>query len=133
MPVYLPFDPTPRTPVVKSPHLMCDSQFHVLGPRERYPVRLGAIYEMPSATIAAALKMQRALRIERGIIVQPTTYGADHSVTLDGLAEAGPHYKGCANAIIFNEARRRLYRQAPRSRRAWRALHACRPRHKADG
>jgi hypothetical protein len=33
---------------------------------------------MPSATWEAALKMHRALGIERGIIVQPTTYGADH-------------------------------------------------------
>ena len=29
------------------------------------------------------------LDIERGVIVQPTTYGADHQVTLDGLAIAG--------------------------------------------
>jgi 2-pyrone-4,6-dicarboxylate lactonase len=104
MPTYLPFDPNPRTPAVKPPRLACDSQFHVLGPREKYPVRPGAVYEMPSATIAAGLKMHRALGIERGIIVQPTTYGADHSVTLDGLAEAGPNYKACANAIVFNEA-----------------------------
>lgn len=104
MPTYLPFDPDPRTPAEKPPKLTCDSQFHVLGPREKYPVRPGAVYEMPTATIAAALKMHRALGIERGIIVQPTTYGADHSATLDGLAEAGPNYKACANAIVFNEA-----------------------------
>jgi predicted TIM-barrel fold metal-dependent hydrolase len=104
MPTYLPFDPNPRTPSIKPPPLSCDSQFHVLGPRQRYPVRPGAVYEMPSATIAAGLKMHRALGIERGIIVQPTTYGADHSATLDGLAAAGSSYKGCANAIVFNEA-----------------------------
>lgn len=104
IPTYLPFDPNPRTPSIKPPRLSCDSQFHVLGPRARYPVRSGAVYEMPSATIAAGLKMHRALGIERGIIVQPTTYGADHSATLDGLAEAGVNYKGCANAIVFSEA-----------------------------
>jgi predicted TIM-barrel fold metal-dependent hydrolase len=103
MPSYLPFDPNPRTPQTKPPALSCDSQFHVLGPREQYPVRTGAVYEMPSATIAAALRMHRALGIERGVIVQPTTYGAYHSATLDGLAAAGPNYRACANAVVFNE------------------------------
>ena len=104
MPTYLPFHPNPRQPAEMPPPRTCDSQFHVLGPREKYPVRPGAVYEMPTATIAAALKMHRTLGIERGVIVQPTTYGADHTATLDGLREAGPNYKGCANAIVFNEA-----------------------------
>jgi predicted TIM-barrel fold metal-dependent hydrolase len=103
MPTYLPFDPAPRTPAVLPPPLSCDSQFHVLGPPEKYPVRPGAVYEMPSATAAAGLRMHRALGLQRGVIVQPTTYGADHTVTLDGLAAAGPNYRGCANAIVFDE------------------------------
>ncbi|MDX2203545.1 MAG: amidohydrolase family protein [Hyphomicrobiaceae bacterium] len=104
MPTYLPFDPEPRPAREMPPMLACDSQFHVLGPRERYPVRPGAVYEMPTATIEAALRMHRVLGITRGIIVQPTTYGADHSATLDGLKVAGAGYKACANAIVFNEA-----------------------------
>lgn len=104
MPTYLPFDPEPRPPSQPPPALSCDSQFHVLGPRERYPVRPGAVYEMPTATIETALRMHRVLGITRGIIVQPTTYGADHAATLDGLKIAGPAYKACANAIVFNEA-----------------------------
>jgi predicted TIM-barrel fold metal-dependent hydrolase len=104
MPTYLPFDPSPRRPSVLPPPKTCDSQFHVLGPVERYPVRKGAAYEMPSATWEAALRMHRALGIERGIIVQTTTYGADHAVVLDGLAAMGPNYRGCANALVFAEA-----------------------------
>jgi 2-pyrone-4,6-dicarboxylate lactonase len=103
MPAYLPFDPNPRTPGVTLPAGSCDSQFHVLGPRERYPVRPGAVYEMPSATVEAALKMHRALGVQRGVIVQPTTYGADHAATLDGLRAAGPGYRACANAAVFTE------------------------------
>lgn len=103
MPDYFPFDPHPRTPAKAPPPLSCDSQFHVLGPRETYPVRPGAAYEMPTATWAAALKMHRALGIARGVIVQPTTYGADHQVTLDGLAALGPAYRGCANAVVLSE------------------------------
>lgn len=104
MPAYFPFDPNPRIPAVKLPPLACDSQFHVFGPREVYSVRPHAAYEMPSATIAAAMKMHRALGLQRGVIVQPTTYGADHQATLDGIAAAGANYRGCANAAVFESA-----------------------------
>ncbi|UZF94708.1 amidohydrolase family protein [Bosea sp. NBC_00550] len=103
MATYLPFDPAPRAPKSPLPALACDSQFHVLGPAERYPVRPGAVYEMPSASIETALAMHATLGISRGVVVQPTTYGADHSVTLDGLALAGPNYRGCANAAVFQD------------------------------
>jgi predicted TIM-barrel fold metal-dependent hydrolase len=101
MPEYFAFDPHPRRPGHTPPPRSCDSQFHVFGPPERYPVRPGAAYEMPSATWAAALKMHRTLGIERGVIVQATTYGDDHSAVLDALAELGEGYKGCANALAL--------------------------------
>jgi predicted TIM-barrel fold metal-dependent hydrolase len=103
MPDYLPFDPDPRAPGWTLPAGATDAQFHVFGPRERYPVRAGAAYEMPSATIERALAMHRVLGIQRGVIVQATTYGADHQVVLDGLAVAGPNYRGCANASVLSE------------------------------
>ncbi len=104
MPTYLPFDPNPRRPSKLPPPKSIDSQFHVLGPLDKYPVRPGAAYQMPSATWEAALRVHKALGIERGIIVQTTTYGADHSVVLDALAAMGPNYRGCANALVFAEA-----------------------------
>lgn len=104
MPAYFAFDPNPRVPSVKLPPLACDSQFHVFGPVEKYPVRPGAAYEMPSATVERALHMHRTLGLQRGVIVQPTTYGADHQATLDGIAAAGPNYRGCANAAVFDSA-----------------------------
>lgn len=103
MPTYLPFDPNPRTPSVALPPQTCDSQFHVFGSAEKYPVRPGAAYQMPTATWEAAKRMHDTLGIERGVIVQTTTYGADHSAMLDTLAVAGPDYRGCANAIVFVE------------------------------
>jgi len=103
MPEYLPFDPNPRAPQPLPPAGSCDSQFHVFGPREQYPVRPGAVYEMPEATIEAALRLHRTLGIERGVIVQATTYGADHQVVLDALEIAGPNYRGCANALVLLE------------------------------
>src|SRR5690348_3982116 len=104
MPTYLPFDPNPRRPVKAPPPKTVDSQFHVLGPIDKYPERPGAAYRMPTATWEAALRVHKTLGIERGIIVQTTTYGADHAVVLDGLAAMGPNYRGCANALVFAEA-----------------------------
>jgi predicted TIM-barrel fold metal-dependent hydrolase len=104
MPSYFPFDPVPRRPSKLPPPKTIDSQFHVLGPIDKYPIRPGAAYQMPTATWEAAQRMHRTLGIERGIIVQTTTYGADHTVVLDGLAAMGPNYRGCANALVFAEA-----------------------------
>lgn len=103
MPTYHPFDPNPRPPAQRPPARSCDSQFHVFGPRERYPVRPGAAYEMPSATWQAARRMHEVIGIERGVVVQATTYGADHSVVVDALAALGPNYRGCANAAVLVE------------------------------
>jgi 2-pyrone-4,6-dicarboxylate lactonase len=104
MPSYLAFDPNARRPSKPPPPKSIDSQFHVLGPLEKYPIRAGAAYQMPTATWEAALRVHKALGIERGIIVQTTTYGADHAVVLDGLAAMGSNYRGCANALVFAEA-----------------------------
>ena len=100
---YHPFHPDPRPPRERPPAGTIDSQFHVLGPRERYPVRPGAAYEMPSATWERLQHMHRTLGISRGVIVQTTTYGADHQVVLDALAALGPNYMACANALVFEE------------------------------
>ena len=100
---YYPFDPSPRRPSKLPPPKSCDSQFHVLGDPRIYPPRPQAAYHMPSATWERALHAHRQLGIERGILVQTTTYGADHQVVLDGLKAMGPNYKGCANALVFNE------------------------------
>lgn len=104
MPDYLPFDPNPRTPRKMPPANACDSQFHVFGDPAVYPPRPGAAYEMPSATIEAGLHMHRKLGLSRGVIVQATTYGADHRIVLDGLKAAGANYRGCANAAVFTAA-----------------------------
>ena len=103
-PDYHPFHPSPRTPSRRPPPSAIDSQFHVLGPADRYPVRPGAAYEMPTATWEAARRMHQALGFTRGIVVQTTTYGADHRVVTDALAALGPGYKACANALLFEHA-----------------------------
>ena len=89
-------------------------------------MRPGAAYEMPTATIAAALHMHRTLGLQRGVIVQPTTYGADHQATLDGIAAAGPNYRGCANAAVFDSADDATSRSCMRAESAARASAASR-------
>lgn len=107
MPEYLAFDPHPRAPRPLPPPRACDSQFHVFGPPQRYPVRPGAAYTMPTATWQVARTLHATLGIERGVIVQATTYGADHAVVLDALeglnAGGQRNYRGCANAAVLLE------------------------------
>lgn len=107
MPDYQSFVANPRPPGYALPAGACDSQFHVFGPVERYPVRPGAAYQMPTATWETAQRLHRTLGISRGVIVQATTYGADHQVVLDaltGLNAGRPgSYLGCANAIVLVE------------------------------
>lgn len=103
MPDYYPFHPDPRAPSEAPPPRTCDSQFHVFGDPVSYPPRPDAPFKMPTATIDKALQMHRQLGIERGVIVQATTYGSDHQVVIDALERAGSNYRGCANAIVLKE------------------------------
>jgi 2-pyrone-4,6-dicarboxylate lactonase len=103
MPDYFPFDPAPRAPLKPLPAGATDCQFHVFGPPDIYPVRPGAAYQMPQATVVEARKLHKTLGVQRGVVVQPTTYGLDHAATLDALAELGPDYRGCAIAAVLNE------------------------------
>ncbi len=88
---YLSFDPNPRTPKEAPPRGSCDSQFHISG--EGYKTRPGATYHSSGATYQAALKMHKALGIDRGVIVQSTVYATDHTIVLDALAALGNSYK----------------------------------------
>ena len=93
---YKVFDPNPKTPKPLPPPKSCDSQFHIFAAADKYPIRPGAAYHTPEATIEAALRMHKALGIERGVIVQSTAYGKDYRILLDGIAAAGPGYRGIA-------------------------------------
>ncbi len=109
---YHPFNPNPRKPKRMPPPLSCDCQFHILGDVEKYPPRPNAAYVMPTAVWPAAQHMHKTLGIERGVIVQPTTYGLNHSVTLDALKMAGPNYKGCAiGMVLLQKGNERLVQQ----------------------
>ena len=119
MPEYFPFERNTRRPKPMPPPKSCDSQFHVFGSREKYPVRPGTVYEAPEATFAEARKMHKTLGIERGLIVQSTAYGLDHRAVLDALAESGGNYRACGviNETVSDAELRRLHEAGVRGAR----------------
>jgi len=64
----------------------CDSHAHVIGPHSRYALsgRKGVI--PPESELADYIAMLDALRIDRGIMVQPSAYSTDNTITLDAVA-----------------------------------------------
>lgn len=92
---YYLYDPDTRQPSAKAPRDSCDSQIHIFDQVKNYPVASTAAYHIPSATFTAATKMHKILGITRGVIVQSTAYGYDHSLLMDVLDSAGDNYRGC--------------------------------------
>jgi predicted TIM-barrel fold metal-dependent hydrolase len=80
-----------RTPVdFEVPRGACDCHTHVFLDPARFPFVQNRVYTPPTATAAQLLELQRALRMDRVVIVQPSVYGTDNRATLDGIRELGP-------------------------------------------
>jgi 2-pyrone-4,6-dicarboxylate lactonase len=93
---YPKFRDDTRAPNPLPPPKSCDCQLHVFGDPQRYPLRTGGAYVPPKeATFEAAQRMHRALGIERGVVVQSTVHGTNHSILLDAL-RGQPNYRGIA-------------------------------------
>jgi predicted TIM-barrel fold metal-dependent hydrolase len=75
-------------PAFKVPAKSCDAHFHVF--EEGYPHVPKPFYTFPEATLAQYLALCEFLGIERMVLVQPTFYGDDNSLTLDTLRKVGP-------------------------------------------
>ena len=93
---YLLFDPETRPPKKPLPEGTVDSQIHLFGATDRYPLDDTAIYGEPSADFAASRRMHRALGVDRCVIVQSHMYAHAHECMLDALAEGRDAYRGCA-------------------------------------
>lgn len=68
----------------------CDCHVHVVGDPLRFPMAIGRVYTPPPASADALLDLQRALRLDRVIIVQPSFYGTDNAAILDAIRQLGP-------------------------------------------
>jgi 2-pyrone-4,6-dicarboxylate lactonase len=77
-----------------------DCQIHVFNDPARYPPSLSASYEIPTAaTLTDALRMHKALGIDRRVVVQASAYGTDHRLLLDVLKETRAESR-CGVAIV---------------------------------
>jgi len=70
-----------------TPSGACDCHIHVYDPA--YPLAPSATFKPPHAPVDAYRAVQRALGLQRVIVVQPTGYGFDNRCTLDALAQLG--------------------------------------------
>ncbi|AWB32986.1 amidohydrolase family protein [Orrella marina] len=76
---YLPFDADLRPARERLPEGACDCHFHFFQEFERFPVSSAAAYVPTPATIEDYRRMCKAYGVDRGVLVHPSVYGADHS------------------------------------------------------
>ena len=72
----------------------CDCHMHIYD--GRFPSVADARLTPPEATVEDYRALQRRLRLERVVVVTPSTYGNDNSCTLDALSKFGPVARGIA-------------------------------------
>lgn len=87
-------DPAPRKPLRALPKNACDCHFHVFGDENGQPFTPHRSYTPAPASLKAFQKVQKTLGLSRGVIVQPSVYGADNSTTLQALKEGGNKLRG---------------------------------------
>jgi predicted TIM-barrel fold metal-dependent hydrolase len=92
--------PTVRTPVdFDVPRGACDCHVHVVADAGRFPMAAGRVYTPPPASADALLDLQRALHLDRVVIVQPSFYGTDNVAILDAIRQLG-HGRARGVAVI---------------------------------
>jgi len=91
----------PATPVSFAiPANACDCHTHIYGDPKKFPLWPGRSYTPETALPPEMAKLHRALHIQRVVIVTPSTYGTDNSVTLYGMKARGSTARGI---IVISE------------------------------
>jgi predicted TIM-barrel fold metal-dependent hydrolase len=67
-----------------------DCHLHVFPDPARFPFVPNRVYTPPVATADDALELQRALRLDRVVVIQPSVYGTDNGAVLDAMRRLGP-------------------------------------------
>jgi predicted TIM-barrel fold metal-dependent hydrolase len=93
-PTCAPPDPNPKKPAITLPPLSCDAHFHVFGPRRVFRFADDRPYTPQDAPKEDLFRLHKRLGFERGVFVQSTTHGKDHSVVTDLIAAAQGRYRG---------------------------------------
>jgi 2-pyrone-4,6-dicarboxylate lactonase len=86
-----------RQPRLVAPPGACDTHLHIYGPFDRYPLLAERNYDPdPHSTLDHYLKVQRALGLERAVIVTGSGNGTNNRITLDALQRMKGSFKGLA-------------------------------------
>jgi D-galactarolactone isomerase len=75
------------TPKLVVPPGACDCHMHIY--EDRFPVAPTAPFKPPHAPVSAYREVQRALGLQRVVVVQPIGYAFDNTCTLEGMAALG--------------------------------------------
>ena len=87
----------PRTKVsFDVPPGATDCAVHVFGDVTRHPYWEGRTYTPEPATVGELRQVMRALKLDRVVVVQASTYGTDNSCVLDSIRELGNGARGVA-------------------------------------
>lgn len=90
------------------PPLSCDSHLHFYGPLDAYPVAADHAYEVPDATPAQFIAEQRAVGLERAVVVHANASGRDNRRTLDALREYPASFRGIVTPPLETPSDARL-------------------------
>jgi 2-pyrone-4,6-dicarboxylate lactonase len=86
-----------RQPQLLAPPGACDTHLHIYGPFDRYPLVAERNYDPdPHSTLDDYLRVQRALGLERAVIVTGSGNGTNNRITLDALQRMKGSFKGLA-------------------------------------
>ena len=89
--------PLPATPVTFAvPPNACDTHTHLFGDQQRYPYAPTSSYRHPPSTPDDMRALQKALHLERVVLIQPSAYASDNRCILDGVQALGAR----ARAVI---------------------------------
>jgi len=93
----------------------CDCHVHIY--EDGYPLAAGATFKPPHSPVSAYREVQRALGLERAVLVQPTGYGFDNRCLLDALQQLGAGARGvaCVPADVSDDELQRLHSAGVRS------------------
>ena len=83
-------DSTTHTPYLGA----CDCHVHIY--EDQYPLIPNVAWVPRHSPVSAYREVQKALGLQRAIIVQPTGYGYDNRCTLDAVAQLGDDARGIA-------------------------------------
>jgi predicted TIM-barrel fold metal-dependent hydrolase len=82
-------DPHPRKPRFATPAGATDTHFHLFADASRCAFVTDREYTPPEITPAMARDVFDKLGIQRAVVIQPSVYGEDNSVQLEGAAQVG--------------------------------------------